>query len=92
MLVNAVPHCTDYVYDVFVSYRWVEPDRGWVRKQLVPALKIADLRVCLDVQDFLPGRDLILEMTRAGRESRRAICVLSPDYFDGNRLVCVKGT
>ena len=41
----------------------------------------------LDVDDFVPGRDLILEMTRAGHESRRVLCVLSPDYFDGNRMV-----
>lgn len=75
-----------FVYDVFVSYRWVEPDMSWVRGHFVPALKVAGLRVCLDVQDFIPGRDLILEMTRAGRESCRAVCVLSPDYFDGDRF------
>ena len=74
-------------YDVFVSYRWVEPDQTWVRKELVPALDSAGLKVCLDVQDFIPGRDLILEMTRAGKQSHRAICVLSPDYFEGNRFV-----
>jgi hypothetical protein len=75
------------VYDVFISYRWVEPDQTWVRDQLVPALKNAGLAVLLDVEDFVPGRDLILEMTRAGRESRRALCVLSPEYFDENRMV-----
>jgi TIR domain len=70
-----------------VSYRWVEPDQSWVRNHLVPALKNAGLRVCLDVEDFVPGRDLIFEMTRAGAESSRALCVLSPDYFAGNRMV-----
>jgi tetratricopeptide (TPR) repeat protein len=74
-------------YDVFVSYRWIEPDRSWVRHCLVPALKKAGLKVCLDVEDFLPGRDLILEMERAGMESRQVICVISPDYFEGNRMV-----
>jgi hypothetical protein len=77
----------NFHYDVFVSYRWVTPDQEWVRNQLVPALKQAGLSVCLDVEDFVPGRDLILEMSRAGTESRQAICVLSPDYFDGNRMV-----
>lgn len=75
------------MYDVFISYRWVEPDQTWVRDQLFPALKNAGLAVLLDVEDFVPGRDLMLEMTRAGRESRRALCVLSPQYFDGNRMV-----
>jgi hypothetical protein len=76
-----------FEYDVFVSYRWVEPDLSWVRNELVPALHSAGLKVCLDVEDFVPGRDLILEMSRAGNESRRAICVLSPDYFEGERMV-----
>ena len=54
-----------YPYDVFVSYRWVSPDREWVRDQLEPALTKSGLRVCLDVNDFVPGRDVMLEMTRA---------------------------
>lgn len=76
-----------YPYDVFISYRWVTPDQEWVREQLYPALGSAGLNVCLDVEDFIPGRDLILEMERAGKESRQAICVISPDYFSGNRMV-----
>jgi hypothetical protein len=76
-----------FIYDVFVSYRWVNPDQEWVRNQLVPALQKAGLKVFLDVNDFVPGRDLILEMSRAGSQSHRALCVLSPDYFEGNRMV-----
>lgn len=76
-----------YVYDVFISYRWVDPDQTWVREQLAPALRNAGLTVLLDVDDFVPGRDLLLEMTRAGHDSRRVLCVLSSDYFDGNRMV-----
>jgi uncharacterized protein DUF7019/TIR domain-containing protein len=75
------------MHDVFISYRWVDPDQTWVREQLAPALRSSALAVLLDVDDFVPGRDLILEMTRAGRESRHVLCVLSPDYFDGNRMV-----
>lgn len=74
-------------YDVFVSYRWVKPDQDWVRYELVPALQAARLRTLLDVEDFVPGRDVILEMARAGQMSRRALCIVSPDYFEGNRLV-----
>jgi hypothetical protein len=76
-----------FEFDVFVSYRWVEPDQTWVRNDFVPALQSAGLKVCIDVNDFVPGRDLILEMTRAGQTSRRALCILSEDYFDGNRMV-----
>lgn len=75
------------VYDVFISYRWVDPDQHWVREHLEPCLEQAGIRSVLDVEDFVPGRDLILEMTRAARESRYVLCVLSPAYFDGNRMV-----
>jgi hypothetical protein len=74
-------------YDVFLSYRWVEPDQTWVRGELAPALRASGLRIVLDVEDFLPGRDLLLEMTRANTNSRHVICILSPAYFEGNRMV-----
>jgi hypothetical protein len=76
-----------YDFDVFVSYRWVDPDQSWVRDRFVPSLKAAGLRVLIDVEDFIPGRDLIIEMNRAGSSSRHLICVISPDYFNGNRMV-----
>jgi hypothetical protein len=76
---------TEYVFDAFVSYSWAEPAKSWVRKQLVPALENAGLRVCLDVEEFEFGGDLVLEMDRTLRQSRRAICVITPRYFDGNR-------
>jgi len=77
----------EFQYDVFLSYRWSDPDQSWVRDHLAPALRAAGLRVCLDVEDFVPGRDLVLEMGRSGSESKRALCILSPAYFDGNRMV-----
>lgn len=76
-----------FEYDVFISYRWVSPDQDWVRNDLVRALQAGGLRACLDVEDFIPGRDLILEMTRAGHSSRSVLCVISPDYLEGNRMV-----
>src|SRR5690349_10161186 len=81
------PIKSDLSYDVFISYRWVTPDQEWVREQLYPALVAAGLKVCLDVEDFVPGRDLIIEMERAGKESRRVICVISPEYFEDGRMV-----
>ncbi len=75
-----------FTYDIFISYRWVEPDQTWVRDHLFPALINAKLRVCLDVYDFVPGRDVLAEMERAGTESRRGVCIISPDYIEGNRF------
>lgn len=74
-------------YDIFVSYRRVSPDQEWVRGQLVPALKKVGLKVLLDVDDFVPGRNLIREMARATEESQRMLCVLSPEYFESGRMV-----
>ncbi|MFT2011002.1 TIR domain-containing protein [Pontibacter sp. 13R65] len=76
-----------FPYDVFISYRWITPDQEWVREQLYPALINAGLKVCLDVEDFVPGRDLMLEMERAGTESRQIICIISPEYFEEGRMV-----
>lgn len=76
-----------YPYDVFISYRWVTPDKEWVRGQLHPALVGAGLKVFLDVKDSVPGRDIILEMERGWLESRHMLCVISPEYFDEGRMV-----
>jgi tetratricopeptide (TPR) repeat protein len=77
-------------YDVLVSYRWVSPDQEWVREELLPALRSAGLSVFLDIEDFVPGRNVLLEMTRAGQGSRKVICVLSPEYFEGGRMAYFK--
>jgi hypothetical protein len=73
--------------DPFISYRKKDPDESWVQEELRPALERAGLRVLIDVNDFVPGRNVIEEIDRAGRESRRALCIVSPDYFDGDRLI-----
>ncbi len=73
--------------DVFISYRWTEPDMTWVRNELVPSLEAAGINVCIDVEDFLPGRDLILEMEKAGVSSAHVLCVISKRYFEEDRFV-----
>jgi hypothetical protein len=75
----------DPQWHVFVSYRWVEPDMSWVRRQLVPALESAGLEVCVDYKHFPLGCDTLLAMSHALENSRYALCVLSPEYFEGNR-------
>ncbi len=73
-----------FEYDVFVSYRQREPDKGWVRKQLVPQLELLGLRVCVDYRDFRLGAMLIKEMERAVVTSRYTLAVLSPQYLQSN--------
>ena len=73
-----------FEYDVFISYRQREPDKGWVRKQLVPQLEALGLRVCVDYRDFRLGAVLIKEMERAVVTSRYTLAVLSPQYLQSN--------
>lgn len=67
-------------YDVFISYRHIADDGGWVCETLVPALEAAGLQVCLDEVSFRPGTPVILEMERAVLQSHFTVGVFTPEY------------
>jgi len=69
-------------YDVFISYRQLEPDQTWVRATLLPALKQQGFRVFIDFECFRLGAAIIEEMERAVVESRYTLAVLSPEYLE----------
>lgn len=73
----------DCLFDAFVSYRRVAPDRAWVEQVLVPRLEGFGLRICLAHRDFRLGAPRIREMERAIERSRYTIAVLSPRYLEG---------
>ena len=66
-------------YHVFVSYS--HRDHSWVTEWLVPGLKRAGLKVCLDVESFEPGAPSLTEMERAVLESRKTLLVITPSYL-----------
>jgi hypothetical protein len=66
-------------YDVFLSYS--HRDKDWVRQWLVPQLRSAALRVCIDHESFEPGAPSITEMERAVLQSRKTVLVLTPAYL-----------
>lgn len=66
-------------YDVFVSYSHRNSD--WVRGWLVPQLKAAGLKVCVDHESFEPGAPSLTEMERAVLQSRKTVMVLTPEYL-----------
>jgi tetratricopeptide (TPR) repeat protein len=66
-------------YDVFISYS--HHDADWVLGWLLPRLKGAHLRTCIDVEDFDLGAPPLKEMERAVRESRKTVLVLTPRYL-----------
>ena len=70
-------------YDIFVSYRWQEPDRTWVRATLIPTLQRAGLELCADYLSFRIGRPVIREMERAVESSRFTLAVMTPAYLQG---------
>ena len=72
-----------FAYDVFISYRNQAPDKAWVRTALLPRLKDAGLRVCIDYLDFRLGAPLVTEMERAVVVSRYTLAILSPAYLAG---------
>jgi hypothetical protein len=73
-----------FEYDVFLSYRQHEPDKTWTQNVLLPRLKSAGLRVCIDIDCFRLGAYVITEMENAVQNSRYTLAVLSPAYLVSN--------
>lgn len=66
-------------YDVFISYS--HRDKAWVRRELLPRLESAGLKVCIDYRDFRIGAPIIKEMERAVVTSRHTLLVLTASYL-----------
>src|SRR5215468_2047166 len=66
-------------YDVFLSYS--HRNKEWVRDWLVPRLKDAGLKVCIDHESFAAGAPSITEMECAVLQSRKTLCILTPEYL-----------
>ncbi|MGE0812974.1 MAG: toll/interleukin-1 receptor domain-containing protein [Vicinamibacterales bacterium] len=71
------------VYDAFLSYRHVEPDRAYA-EELVRALEARGFRAAIDVRDFAPNRHFLAEMERCIRESRFTLCVVTARYLESD--------
>ncbi len=70
----------EFAYDVFISYS--HRDKAWVRRELLPRLESAGLKVCVDYRDFRIGAPIVKEMERAVLTSRHTLAVLTPAYLD----------
>jgi hypothetical protein len=67
-----------YSYDVFISYSHF--NKKWVWGWLLPRLRKAGIRVCIDLDSFEPGAPVITEIERAIMVSRKVLLVLTPSY------------
>jgi hypothetical protein len=70
---------SDFEYDVFISYS--HKDIEWVQEELIPRLKKAALKICLDDKEFLAGGVAIVTMQDSIELSRRTLLVLTPSYM-----------
>lgn len=65
--------------DFFISY--TRPDRAWaiwIERQL----RDAGFSAILDVLDFRPGSNFMLEMDSATQKAERTVAILSPNYLN----------
>lgn len=66
-------------YDAFISYS--HQDQAWVDAHLVPALKSASIRVCIDHEDFDVGELAIENMQNKVKASRHVVAVFSSSWL-----------
>jgi hypothetical protein len=71
------------VFDAFVSYRHVEPDRT-LAFELLETLEARALRVAIDARDFSPNEHFLSEMERCIRQSRFVLCVITSQYVQSD--------
>jgi len=50
----------------------------------LPKLKSFNLQVCIDFEDFSPGRYIIENVAEAIYSSRKTVAVLSPDFINSD--------
>jgi hypothetical protein len=73
-------------YDFFLSYRHLEPDRGFAL-ELLERLEGAGYRGAIDVRDFAPNAHFLAEMERCVKESRFVLCFVTRRYIDSDHTV-----
>ncbi len=71
---------TAFLYDVFISYS--DREGEWVWNWLVPRLRAASLRICIDRESFDIGVPSLTNMERAVEQSRKTLLVLTPNWVE----------
>jgi hypothetical protein len=73
-------------YDFFLSYRHLEPDRGFAL-ELLERLEGAGFSGAIDVRDFAPNAHFLAEMERCVKESRYVLCFVTRQYIQSDHTV-----
>jgi hypothetical protein len=69
-----------FKYDAFVSY--AEEDRLFIFQKLDFLEKENNLNLCLHSRDFIPGTNIADNVANAIHNSRRTVCLLTPNFLD----------
>ncbi len=73
---------TDERCDAFISYS--HSDKEWTHKlvEKLRQVQIGDrnLKICIDEDDFVPGKSLLKSIEDGIKNSDKLICILSPNY------------
>ena len=75
----------EFHFDAFVSFS--HKDEDWVRDHLQPEMEqkeIPPFRLCLHYRDFVPGEEVVDNITVGMERSRRQLCVVSQNYLESN--------
>ncbi len=81
-----VPHAGPCKYDVFFSYRHIEPDRSFAF-QLLEQLEERGVRAAIDEREFRPNHHFLTEMERCILESRYVLCIVTSRYVASDHCV-----
>ena len=69
-----------YEFDAFVSY--ADEDRQFALHEILEKVeKASNLKLCFHSRDFIPGFDIAENITNAIHNSRKTVCILSPNYI-----------
>ena len=70
-----------YQFDAFLLYSSELTDRMWVHEQLVKVMEQTyGFKLCLHLRNFICGEDILDNVEKAIRKSRKVIAVLSPNF------------
>ncbi|VDI68666.1 Hypothetical predicted protein [Mytilus galloprovincialis] len=71
----------NYTYDAFLSY--ADDEQDFINKECIPILEErGNLQLCIHKRDFLPGNEILHNITTSIHESRNVICIITKSFLE----------
>lgn len=78
---NPVSANTTFTYDAFISYS--DHERDFIINECIPNLEHKrKLKLCIHHRDFLPGEEIMVNITNAIHDSRKTICLVTRSFLE----------